>query len=64
MIHKDQDSIDCERRKCAICRFPLNLEIQNAQEQGDKITYFNLLTRKENTFLRNLFKKDKLLSYK
>ena len=56
MIHKDQDSIDRERRKCAICKFPLNLKIQNAQEQSDKITFFNSLTRKENTFLRNLFK--------
>ena len=46
MIHKDQDSIDRERRKCAICKFPLNLKIQNAQEQSDKITYFTSLTKK------------------
>ena len=56
MIHKDQDSIDRERRKCAICKFLLNLKIQIAQEQSDEITYFNSLTKKENTFLRNLFK--------
>ena len=50
--------------KCVICGFLLNLQIQNAQLQSNKMIYFDFLIRKENKFLRNIFERDELQSCK
>ena len=54
-----ENPIDWENGECVLCRFPL--EANPTNPQNEKMSYGDFIIKKEHMFLRNIFSKEELL---
>ena len=54
-----ENPIDWENGECVLCRFPL--EANPTNPQNEKMSYGDFIIKKEHMFLRNIFRKEELL---
>ena len=54
-----ENPIDWENGECVLCRFPL--EANPTNPENEKMSYLDFIIKKEHMFLRNIFSKEELL---
>ena len=59
---ESENKINWQTDKCVLCKIPIKLQPTNSQTPSSAMTYGDFIIRFEDTFLRNIYSEEQLLS--